>query len=442
MNADRGFFNRIWSRRLLILPPILIGAAVILFSPQIKSGPQTTESVERATKVRAMTVSELAVMPRAVGYGTVGPARTWEAVAEVAGQVAWVSKDLKNGRTVSAGEEMLRIEDVNYRLALAQIEAQMQASDVKAKTTRVSLAIVEKEFKLLRDDYTRKKGLVAKGAISKSSVEVAERQMLNGEAQVQNLKNALELNRVERQVLLAQKASAEHDLERTHVIAPFDVRLTDVKIGLAQYANKGQLLFTADGLDVAEIEAQFPVGALRPLIRASVQGDKSAAGIGVMGLSAVVRLRTATHIVEWPARIARVSGVIDPQTQSLGVVVAIDHPADLAQPGKRPPLYRNTFVEVELKSGPMKDRIVVPLSSLHRGRIYVVSEDNRLEVRKVEIDFAQGGYAVLKKGVKPGERIVTSDLASAIDGMLLDPQDDKKAKKRMVIEATGKEPRQ
>jgi hypothetical protein len=131
-----------WSRRLLIVPPILIGAAAILFSPQIKSGPQTTEPVERATKVRAMTVSELAVTPRAVGYGTVGPARTWEAVAEVAGQVAWVSKDLKNGRTVPAGAEMLRIEDVNYRLALAQIEAQMQASDVKEKTTRVSLAIV------------------------------------------------------------------------------------------------------------------------------------------------------------------------------------------------------------------------------------------------------------------------------------------------------------
>lgn len=442
MNADKGFFNRTWIRRLLILPPILIGVAAIFFSPQIKSGPQTTEPVERATKVRAMTVSELAVVPRAVGYGTVRPARTWEAVTEVAGQVAWISEDLKNGRTVSAGEEMLRIEDVNYRLALAQIEAQLQASDVKTKTTGISLAIAEKEFKLLRDDHARKKGLVAKGAVSKSSVEAAERQMLNGEAQVQNLKNAIELYGVERQVLLAQKASAELDLERTHVIVPFDVRLTDVRIGLAQYANKGQLLFTADGLDVAEIEAQFPVGALRPLIGAVAQDNESAARNGVMGLSAMVRLRTATHIVEWPARIARVSGVIDPQTQSLGVVVAIDHPADLAQPGKRPPLYRNTFVEVELKSGPMKNQIVVPLSSLHRGRIYVVNEDNRLETRKVEIGFTQGGYAVLKEGVNPGERIVTSDLPSAIDGMLLDPQDDKKTKKRMVIEATGKEPRQ
>jgi len=77
--------------------------------------------------------------------------------------------------------------------------------------------------------------------------------------------------------------------------------------------------------------------------------------------------------------------------------------------------------------------------SLHKGQIYVVDDDSRLDIRKVEVAFAQGNYAVLKKGVKPGERIVTSDLASAIKGMLLDPQEDKKTKKLMVIEATGKE---
>ena len=392
--------------------------------------------------LKGHTSGKLKVIPRATGYGTVKPARTWEAVAEVAGQVAWVSDDLKNGRTVKAGTELLRIEDANYRLALAQIEAQLQASDVKLKTTRASLAIAEREFKILQDDYARKEGLLAKGAVPKSTVEAAERQMLTGEGQVQNLKNAIELSEVERQVLVAQNAMAELDLERTRMIAPFDARVTDVKIGLAQYANKGQLLFTADGLDVAEIEAQLPIGILRPLIGAMVQGNEAAAGSGAMGLGAVVRLRTATHIVEWPARIARVSGVIDPQTQSLGVVVAVDRPAELAQPGKRPPLYRNTFVEVELTSEPVADRIVVPLSALHQGRIYVVNEDGRLEVRNVEVSFAQGGYAVLKTGVKPGERIVTSDLASAVDGMLLDPQDDKKSKRLMVIEATGKEPNQ
>ncbi|MHA1597870.1 MAG: efflux RND transporter periplasmic adaptor subunit [Alphaproteobacteria bacterium] len=432
--------KKMWSRKLWIIPPILIGIAAIVLAPLIKSGPQETEVTERAVKVRAMKISELAVVPRAIGYGTVKPARTWEAVAEVAGQVAWVSDDLKNGHTVKAGAELLRIEDANYRLVLAQTEAQLQASDVKNKTTRTSLAITEKELALLRDDYKRKKGLAAKGVVSKIIVEAANRQMLGGESQVQNLKNSVALNTVERQVLVAQKASAELDLQRTHMIAPFDVRVTDVKIGLAQYANKGQLLFTADGLKTVEIEAQFPVGILRPLIGAATQGVDISTRQGALRLHAVVRLRTASHMIEWPARVDRVSGVIDPQTQSLGIIAAIDRPTDLAMPGTRPPLFRNTFVEVELSSNPIAGQIVVPVSALHEGKIYIIDNENRLQVRRVEIAFAQGGYAVLKKGVKAGERIVTSDLASAIEGMLLDPQDDEKNKKLMVIEATGGEP--
>ena len=432
--------KKVWKRRFWIIPPILIGVAAVALSPLIKSKPQEIQITERAVKVRTITVSKLAVVPRAIGYGTVKPARTWEAVAEVAGRVAWISDDLKNGRTVKEDTELLRIEDANYRLVLAQTEAQLQASHVKDKTTRASLAIADKELALLRDDYKRKKELAVKGAVSKISVETANRQMLGGESQVQNLKNSIALNIVERQVLAAQKASAELDLQRTHMIAPFDVRVAGVNIGLAQYATKGQLLFTADGLDTAEIEAQFPIGILRPLIGASAQSGEVITRLGALGLNAMVRLRTATHMVEWPARVDRVSGIIDPQTQSLGVVIAIDRPTDIAQPGKRPPLFRNTFVEVELTSPPIAGQIVVPLSALHNGQIYAVDGNSRLDVRRVEVAFAQGGYAVLKKGVKPGERIVTSDLASAIKGMLLDPQDDKKTKERMVIEATGKEP--
>lgn len=439
MGTKSSFFSQVWKRRLQIIPPILIGVAAIFLAPLIKSKPQQMEVVEPTTKVRTIIVSKLAVMPRAIGYGTVKPARTWEAVAEVSGQVVWVSDDLKNGRTVRSGTEVLRIEDADYRLALVQAEVQLRAAQVKGNITRASLAIAEKDLKILQDDYQRKVGLAAKGTVSKAVVEASERQMLNGETQVQNQRNAVELNTVEYQVADAQKARAELDLLRTHMVAPFDVRITDVNIGEAQYATKGQLLFTADGLEVAEIEAQLPIGILRPLITAAQSADTSPVD-GVMGLKALVRLRTATHTVEWPARIDRVSGVIDPQTQSLGVVVAISRPTDKARPGKRPPLYRNTFVEVELTAPPMEGQIVVPLSALHNDLLYVVDDNNRLDVREVEVAFAQGNYAVLKNGVEAGERIVTSDLASAVKGMLLDPQEDKKSKKLMVIEATGKEP--
>ena len=300
-------FEFLKNRKLWIVPPLLIGVAAILIAPMLKNKPAQVEVHERAAKVRAIEIIPMAVVPRAIGYGTVASGRTWDAVAEVAGQVAWVSDKLKNGRTVQAGTELLRIEDADYRLALAQIEAQMKSADVKDKTTRTSLAIAERDFDLVKADYDRKKGLATKGAVSKTSVETAERQILNTQSQVQNLRNTLELNAVEHLALAAQKASAELNLQRTHIIAPFDVRITNVKIGQAQYANKGQQVFTGDGIDVAEIEAQFPVGILRPLIRA-VTMNNSDTQEGVMALSANVRLRTATHVVEWPARIDRATG--------------------------------------------------------------------------------------------------------------------------------------
>jgi len=70
----------------------------------------------------------------------------------------------------------------------------------------------------------------------------------------------------------------------------------------------------------------------------------------------------------------------------------------------------------------------------------VVNSDKRLEKRKVKVRFSQHGYAVIKDGLKPGERIVISDLITATEGLLLEPQEDKNSRQKMVIEATGKVP--
>ncbi len=428
-----------WRNILWLVLLISMGIAVFMVAPLLKSGPQKVDTAERPIKVRAITVSRVDVTPRVTGYGRIAPARTWQAVAEVAGQVKWIAEELRDGHVVTKGDELLRIEASNYQLALAQVEAQLRASKVKNKTARDALAIAKQELKLLRADYQRKKALLKEGTTARASVDAAERPMLSGQTRVVNLQNSIDLNAAEHQVLIAQRDAAKLDLARTRLVAPFDARLTSVKTGIAQYANKGQLLFSADGLEVAEVPAQFSVGILRPLIRASSKGAMGSVRQGALNLQAIVRLRTATHIVEWPARVSRVSGSIDPQTQSLGIFVAVDQPAKIARPGERPPLFRNTFVEIELVSTPLKNQIVVPLSAIHQGVVYLIDADKRLVKRAVKLKFSQKGYAVIEDGIKPGDQIITSDLIVAMDGMLLAPQEDKKTKRQMIISATGKE---
>jgi multidrug efflux pump subunit AcrA (membrane-fusion protein) len=413
----------------------------------MKSPPEKVEAVERAVKVRVIEAPSLLIIPRAVGYGMTKAARTWEAVAEVAGRVAWISDELKSGKLVDQGTELLRIDDASYRLALTQAETQLNALEVKDKTTRASLALEERSQLLLRNDIERKRKLKQQGTLSASIFEEAQRSFLKGEVLVQNLKNTLALNAAEREVLNTQKANAELDLVRTRFVAPFAARVTERKVNQAQYANKGQLLFSADGLEAVEIEARFPIGKLRPLIagRESAEENKGMGATerapGALKLDALVRLRTATHMVEWDARVDRVAGVIDPQTQSIGVVVVVEEPYAQARPGQRPPLVRNTFVEVELSKKPKGKPVVVPTTALHDGKIYILDKENRLEIRPVKSLFVQGGATAIANGLETGETVVVSELVPAMAGMLLDPIVDEKAMKRLKMEASGQKGR-
>ncbi|NOR51689.1 MAG: efflux RND transporter periplasmic adaptor subunit [Gammaproteobacteria bacterium] len=430
-----------WKRNVGLIIAILVGVAIVMMASKLKSPPKTIQVKEHAAKVRSITVPRLDVVPRASGFGRVSPGRTWESVAEVSGQVVWIADNLRDGKVVKAGTELLHIEDANYRLLLAQAKSRVQASEIKKKTARDTLIIAKKNLTLLQSEYKRQQQLAAKGTVSQNVLDSTERQLLTGQTQVQELQNSLELMSAEHQALIAQRDAAKLDLARTIKIAPFDARITKVNIGIAQYANKGQLMFTADGLEVAEIEAQFSVGSLRPLIGGMVAGSGANIRVGATMLNAEVHLKSADHTIEWPARVDRVAGSIDPQTQTIGVIVVVDRPYASASPGKRPPLLRDTFVEVELYSELIAKQIVVPRSAVHDGTVYLINDESRLEMRKVKVGFSQQGYSVIAKGLKPGEHIVTSDLLTATEGMLLAPQEDKKGKRSMVIEATGKDPK-
>jgi hypothetical protein len=341
MNSKKAQDKR-WLRVSGLALFVVLGVAVVALAPKMKRPPERLTIKEQAVKVRCITAPEVTVRASATGYGTVVPGRTWEAVAEVSGQVAWRSEALKSGSLVKAGVELLRIDDLSYRLVLAQIDAELEASGAKDRMTRGALKIKERDHALLKTELERQATLAAQGTVSRSALEMVQRQLLNSETDLQNLRGALAVGDAEHQVLMARKASAELDLARTVFKAPIDVRIIEVEVDTGQYVSKGQPLFTSDGLAVAEVEAQFPIGRLRPLVGVSPVREETPAGAvgwvpGVLGLGAVVRLRSGDRAAQWEARVERVVGQVDAATQSLGIVFAIADPYGKAQPGSRPP---------------------------------------------------------------------------------------------------------
>ncbi|WP_462322452.1 efflux RND transporter periplasmic adaptor subunit [Halochromatium sp.] len=424
-------------RRWLILPPILLGAAVLVWMARSQEAPVTATPDELAWTVRVLEAREIALTPKAVGYGPVEPAQIWDAVAQVAGRVVSVHPQLHDGEILETATELLRIDPADYELSLAEARAQLAELAVEQSNAEASLAIEERGLRLAEEELQRLRTLAERGTASQSDVDQAERTALNLRTAVQSLRNQLTLIPAQREVLQSRVQRAELDLERTRITAPFDLRVANLTIEADQYVGVGQTLFEGDSVNRVEIQAQVPMASLRRLFIARGPIDLEPARLTAelprrIGLRATVRLDLGDHIAEWPAEFVRFDDAIDPDTRTMGVVVAVDRPFDQVIPGERPPLSKGMFVQVELRASSQRPMIVLPRAAVRDGLVFVVDADQRLERRPVEIAFAQDGVAAIAAGVDAGEQIVLSDLVPAVSGMRLQPERDAQMAERLA----------
>jgi multidrug efflux pump subunit AcrA (membrane-fusion protein) len=446
---------------LLIAPPVAIGIAVLAWQLSQRQLPEQGEPSEVAKPVRVIEARPVDFVPRALGYGFVQPGSVWEAVAQVSGKIVYRHPDLERGRLLAAGSELLRIDPANYELAVARIEANADAVragleelEVRRANTKSSLEIARRTLALAEQDLARKRTLLAKANVSQTAVDEAESGVLQERRQIQDLQNQLNLLPAERRVLeanlrlnQAQLEEARLDLERTVIRLPFEARIAEVLAEATQFVSAGQKLAVADSIDVAEITAQIALNHMRPLVPAgldlsSLSADEISALPRRWGFSAEARLVAGDFTASWQARFDRISDMVDPQTRTLGLVVAVDEPYRSAIPGRRPPLTKNMYLEVEIRAAPQPGRIAVPRVALHRGPdggdvIYLAGAEDRLEFRPVVPGPMQSDFAIVDEGLAGGERVVVSDLIPAIEGMLLAPRADDGLAARLAAQAGG-----
>jgi multidrug efflux pump subunit AcrA (membrane-fusion protein) len=440
---------------LFLLPVLVaIGAAVLL---NRGTGPPAQRATEPPARVvRVIQIPGTDVVPRATGYGRVRPERVWEAVAEVSGRIIETHPRLRRGALLPADTLLLRIDPTEYELRESQAQADIlstraQLAEMAAREAniRASLAIEEESLALRTAEAARKERLAERGTISESELEQEKRNLLTQRQAVQAQQNQLNLLPAERELLQAQLAryqaqleDARLDLSRTEVQLPFRARLSEVNVEQAQYVREGQVLVKADGIDRAEVEAQIPIARMRALLKGADPVDFSVGPGGDLaarlGVEARITLRDAAGDQHWDAILERLSDTLDPETRTVGVIVSVDDPYSDVVPGERPPLVKGLFVEVELFGAPLPDRLVVPRSALHGDRLYLI-EAGRLSIRDVTVAGLQPDYAIIGDGVEAGANLVVSDLFPAIDGMPLTGEPDPELRERLLAMASARE---
>ena len=83
------------------------------------------------------------------------------------------------------------------------------------------------------------------------------------------------------------------------------------------------------------------------------------------------------------------------------------------------------FVEAEIIGKRIDNVFVLPRSALQANeQVYVISDDNRLQFRDVEIIRIVNEYVYITSGFERGETISLSTVNNAIEGMLVIPVND------------------
>lgn len=421
--------RKVRKHRWLILPPLALGVGFLILMAQGRQPPAPAEEGERARSVRVLEARALGLRPTAEGHGPVRPAKVWTAVAEVSGRIVEIHPRLRDGEILAAGTELVRIDPIDYELALAEAQAELAELEVTEQNARASLEIEQRNQRLADQELERLQRLSQRGTVADTDVDQAERTALSVNTAVQNLENQLTLIPTQRRLLESRVARAERDLARTRIVAPFELRVANLAVEASQYVGVGQTLFEGDSVDRVEMDVQVPLYALRRLFLGHPDFDLEPTRISerlpeLIGFDPQVRLDLGDFIAEWQAQFVRMDDQVDPETRTMGVVVAVDEPFKKIIPGERPPLSKGMFVQVVLRGRAGEPRVVVPRNAVRGGAVLVVDDEQRLRRRPVQVLFEQDGWSVLGAGVEPGERVVLSDLVPVVEGMLLAPEVD------------------
>lgn len=426
-------------RGLLLLLPVALGVGIAAWLISTAQPPARVGAAERSVVARTITAEMTPVRTIVHGYGDVRAARSWEAVAEVAGAVIWRNPDLEVGNVLDKGVKALKIDPTAYELTLAKAEADLAALEAdmaqisvdEANTGRL-LALEEDRLRLAATELKRVRDLVSRGVASQATLDGQERAALEVRRSVAELQNLNALTPSRRKRLDAQRARtqavlsrAKRDLEKTDIVVPFDLRISATHVERHQFVSTGQKLVTADDMGQAEITAHIPVQSFRRLLGGESDDDELEAFADLShrfaGISAQVRL-VADPSQTWRGRLARVESALDPQARSVPAVVVVDDPYADANPPLRLPLIPNMYVEVVLTGPAATARLLIPDSAVHEGDlVYLRGADGRLELREVSVAWRQNGQAALNGGLEPGEEVILDDLTPAIPGMIVSP---------------------
>lgn len=108
------------------------------------------------------------------------------------------------------------------------------------------------------------------------------------------------------------------------------------------------------------------------------------------------------------------------------LLVTVEDPLALTEADRgQPALLIGSYVRVEIEGAGLESAVAVKRGLLRDGdNAWVMSRDDRLEIRPLTVAFRSRDHVLATAGLQPGDRLVTTDLPAPVEGMPLRLRDD------------------
>ncbi len=380
----------LWRRAIALILKILIPLAIIFVAAKISWSLYLTAPVaEREARPRVPRLVEVvAVMPATRGprieaWGEVVAARTLVVRPEVGGTIIALNDQLTPGGLVLEGEDLIRLDDREQRLAVIQAEAEIHQIEAR-------IAIENGQQARAKRDLVRLPGKLTEN----------QRQLVLRVPQMAQLQ--AELAAAE-----AARESALVALSHTVLRAPFDALVLEERIAVGTMLSAGSDPATLIAADRFHVVVAVPVSALDWINPKAGQ---------------IVRL---TQPGIWPEGSFR-EGIVERLTAGLSaagrmaeLVVSIDDPlARKPENRGKPRLLLGSFLRAIGEGRVIENAVALDRAYLRdHDTVWVMTLEGRLEVRPVTVAWRGAEQVLISAGLAAGDRVITTPLAVVAPGM-------------------------
>ena len=364
---------------------VLAGLAVLVWL----NPPQSNQNALPKARELAVEVIELRPEPYQLvlkSYGTVKPRTESELVPQVSGKIVSISPSFRNGGFFEAGEILVEIDDRDYQASVSNAKASL----IEARQTLVQ---EQAQVKQAKEDWTRlgNQGEPPTLVSREPQLKAAQAKVLAAEALLD---------------------TAQANLERTRLLAPYAGRMLEKKADVGQVVSANSSLASIYAVDT--IEVRLPLKN-RDLAYIDLPESLRIDDQGRIDFPSVQLVSELGKTEYWPGQIVRTEGAIDAASQQLYVIAQIDDPyGETAR--DRQPLKIGQYVKAEITGRQLTGALVIPNNAIYQGSYVYVAEQGLLRRRDITIAWQNNDDTLIESGLQAGELLVITPLGQVASG--------------------------